>query len=130
MKNLTVLALATLLFLGCCAKPEVIVRVDTLRVPYTDDYVGTLVLTDTVWQAGNDRVTVKVDTLFKKVWVKVRDTITVVHPDTVQVTVHRDILPTEWWVFWNSKKYWIVSFAIGLILAGAGLFIILKKMRI
>jgi hypothetical protein len=82
--KLTIAICITLILAGCCGTKEIITKTDTLYVPYAIDTSMTLVRSDTIWIAGRDRIIVKVDTTWKKVWVKIRDTVSITHTDTVQ----------------------------------------------
>lgn len=64
---------------SCCHTaplPERLGR-DTLTVYVERTDTLFLVQTDTVWQAGNAIVTVKIDTVLKKVYVRIKDTVRV-----------------------------------------------------
>lgn len=95
------LCLAVVWLLSGCATRETITRVDTVRVPYALVDSASLYRVDTVWQAGSERWNVRIDTLWKRVVLRVKDTVTVTYTDTVQVIKEKD--PT----FWNAYKVWL-----------------------
>ena len=117
------LAFILVLFIGCTPLKEVIIQHDTLYVPI--NFTDTLTLTriDTVFGGQSERVLLRVDTLWKRAWVKVVDTITVpVPPDTVRLAPV-ELPPT----LWNSVKYWLPFSALGLLLGvGVCLYLIRK----
>jgi len=117
------------LFAGCTGTKEIITKTDTLYVPYAIDTSMTLVRVDTLWTAGNDRIIVKVDTAWKKVYLKIRDTVSVIHTDTVQNIIYKLVDPTEWYLFWHSFKYWISTLLLGALFAGGVILYLIKKFK-
>ena len=82
--------LFTMLIVGCCPKPVMQVRTDTLKVyqPATNDTLY-LVQNDPVWTAGNDRYDIRIDTVLKKIYVHGKpDTLKVPYADSI--LVYRD----------------------------------------
>ncbi len=112
------LLILALLIAGCCS-PEMIIRdrVDTLYIPIGGD-TNTVYLTkyDTVWQGETVKYLVRVDTLFKKVFIERKpDTIKVPYEwkDTVQVV---GVKPDEG--SWLERQIWKLII-MALCLAGA-----------
>jgi hypothetical protein len=114
---------ATLIgLLGCCPTQQVIRPADTVYVPVAFTDTLTLVRVDSVYTGSSERILVRIDTVFKKAWVRVLDTVrVVVPPDTVQSPVI-ELPPT----LWNSKKFWLPFGALGLLI-GVGLCLYLIK---
>lgn len=102
---------------SCCPTKQVIIPSDTIYVPVTFTDTIQLVRVDSIYGGSTERILLRVDTLWKRAYVRVVDTLRVIQPpDTVQSpVVEKD--PT----LWNSKQYWLPALAIGLILAFVGL---------
>lgn len=95
---ITAIFFSVFLLFGCCSKQitESETRVDTVYIYQTYTDTLTLSLCDTVWQAGDERLVLKIDTLWKKVWYKmtIRDTVT--HTDSVIIYRPAPIIEKTW----------------------------------
>lgn len=71
---------------GCCPSAETVIRTDTLHVPYAVRDTVELHVTDSLWFAQDQRVEIRIDTLWKKVYYHIHDTIPAPHTDTLRFT--------------------------------------------
>lgn len=124
-----ILFILALTLIGCTGTKEIITRTDTLRIPYAVDTAITMVLTDTVYQGGTDRIIIRIDTLWKKAYIKIRDTVRTVHTDTLQTLLYRKVDPTPWEIFWMSMEYWVSALLLGLLLSAITIVYLIKKFK-
>ena len=117
---------ATLIgLLGCCPTQQVIRPADTVYVPVNFTDTLTLSRIDTVFGGQTERVLLRVDTLWKKAWIRVMDTVRVIVPPDTVVSPVIELPPT----FFNSLKYWLPIGALCLFIGIGVCLYLIKKFR-
>lgn len=112
-----------LLLIGCCPQRETVVRVDTVYVPYERVDSLWIYKTDTVHQyiAGDDHITIRIDTLWKKLWYKIKDTVVVTKLDTV--VTYKEIIQEETFIEKLGRA------ALGALIGGVAVLFFIMFIR-
>lgn len=116
--KLTLTALFFFLFtlIGCC--PQVIenttLRVDTLEVPYLNTDTLYLVRDSLIYRASTPTIDLKIDTLYKKAYFRVKDTIYVQKIDTIHTTEY--VITNSEDTIWTKLGRVATGFVIGVII--------------
>lgn len=107
--------LGCLLLTGCCHR-ETVVRTDTTTVyiPYTVRDTLQLHMVDSMWFAQDSVIMIRIDTLWKKVYYRITDTVryTSVHTDTTQLI--KEIIVE--YTFWDKVRLVLLTLGCVLIL--------------
>lgn len=117
------------LVLAGCSPKEVVVKSDTVYVPYQLLDTVNLVRVDTVYSGESEHTIIRIDTLWRRAYVKIRDTVTVVDTDTVTVVRITKVDPTAFEVFVLSYEYWVSTFILGAIVCGVGILFLIRKFK-
>lgn len=120
---ITFLFFVVWLLSGCCnSQPVTETRQDTVYIYQTYTDTLTLAYFDTVWQAGDDRIVLKIDTCWRKVWYKISIRDTVVHTDTL--TKYVTVTQEKTW--WDEIQIYLFPVLIGIVIV-LGLLIYVRK---
>lgn len=115
MKIIIISVLCLVLLSSCCSQKDTVIRTDTTTVyiPYTVRDTLELHVIDSLWFAQDSILSIRIDTLWKKVYYKIHDTVryTSIHTDTTYLT--KEI--TNEYSFWDKIKLILITLGCAVI---------------